>query len=295
MPESSSGGFLRGLAANLRLLSRDRLALAGLIIYVLIIITAVFADQLATHDPHEILFTADGRMAANLPPGPEHYLGTTNLGRDIYSQLVLASRSALIVGLTAAFCVVALGTFIGVLAGYFGGWVDTLLMRLTDVAFGIPFLPFVIIISAFLSPSIWNIVIAMTLILWRDTARVIRAQVLSLRERQYVEAARAMGSGQARLMIRHVVPGIMPMALLYGSIAIGWAILTEASVSFLGFGDPNVVSWGFMLQDAYSSQALSRGSYNWFLPPGLAIVLIVTAGFFISRGFEEILFPRLKK
>lgn len=293
MPESNNS-FLAGLMTSLRLLASDRLALAGMIIYVVTFLVAIFANQIATHDPHEILFTADGRMAANLPPGGDYWLGTTNLGRDIFSQLVLASRSALIVGLTAAFCVVALGTFVGVVAGFFGGWVDTLLMRLTDIAFGIPFLPFVIILSAFLSPSIWNIVIAMTLILWRDTARVIRSQVLSLRERQYVEAARALGSGQARLMIRHIVPNILPMALLYGSIAIGWAILTEASVSFLGFGDPSVVSWGFMLQDAYSSQALSRGSYHWFLPPGIAIVLIVTAGFFISRGFEEILFPKLK-
>src|SRR5690554_3168089 len=293
MPERPQG-FLAGLLGSLRLLASDKLALAGIIIYVVTFLVAIFANQLATHDPHEILFTPEGRMAANLPPGPEHYLGTTNLGRDIYSQLVLASRSALIVGLTAAFCVVAVGTFVGVLSGFFGGWVDVVLMRLTDIAFGIPFLPFVIIISAFLSPSIWNVVIAMTLILWRDTARVIRSQVLTLRERQYVEAARALGSGQSRLMVRHIVPNIMPMSLLYGSIAIGWAILTEASVSFLGFGDPTVVSWGFMLQDAYSSQALSRGSYYWFLPPGIAIVLIVTAGFFISRGFEEILYPKLK-
>src|SRR5690554_4753494 len=147
MPERSHG-FLSGLLRSLRLLASDRLALTGIIIYILMFLVAIFASQLATHDPQEILFTPQGGMAANLPPSSEHYLGTTNLGRDIYSQLVIASRSALIVGLTAAFCVVAVGTFVGVLSGFFGGWVDVVLMRLTDIAFGIPFLPFVIIISA---------------------------------------------------------------------------------------------------------------------------------------------------
>ncbi len=280
---------------NLRLLLRDKFALIGIIVYVLAFTVALFANQLAPFDPQEILFTENGKMAANLSPTAEHPLGTTNLGRDIYSQLVISSRSALIVGLTAAFFVVVVGSLVGVISGFFGGWVDVVLMRVTDVAFGIPFLPFVIVLAAFLKPSIWNVVIAMALILWRDTARVIRAQVLSLRERQYVEAARALGSGPLRIMFTHIVPNVTPMAFLYGSIAIGWAILTEASVSFLGFGDPTVMSWGFMLQDAYSSQALSRGAFYWFVPPGVAIVLLVTAGFFISRGYEEVLMPRLKE
>jgi peptide/nickel transport system permease protein len=217
------------------------------------------------------------------------------LGRDIYSQLVYGTRSALIVGVTAAFFVVAIGTLVGLVAGYFGGWIEIVLMRLTDIAFGIPFLPFVIILAAFMEPSIWNIVIAMSLILWRDTARVIRSQVLTVRERAFVEAARVTGSGTARILFLHVAPNILPLSFLYGSIAVGWAILTEASVSFLGFGDATVVSWGSMLQDAYLSQALSRGMYYWFVPPGIAIVLVVVAGFFISRGYEEILFPKLKE
>jgi peptide/nickel transport system permease protein len=186
-----------------------------------------------------------------------------------------------------------IGTIVGLMSGYFGGWVDTGLMRLADVAFGIPFLPFVIVISAFLEPSIWNTVIAMALVLWRDTARVIRSQVLTLRSRGYVEAARVSGSSDFKIITRHIAPNIVPLSLLYGSIAIGWAILTEASISFLGFGDPDSISWGFMLQDAFASQALSRQAYHWFIPPGLAIILVVSAGFFISRGYENLLFPKL--
>lgn len=287
--------FVTSLKGVGGVLLHDPYALTGTLIYLGFILVALFAPLLAPHDPLEILFTPSGGLAGSLPPSPEHPLGTTSLGRDIFSQLIYGTRSALLVGVTAAFFVVAVGTLVGLLAGYFGGWVDTVLMRLTDIAFGIPFLPFVIVLAAFLEPSIWNIVLAMALVLWRDTGRVIRSQVLSVRERSFVEAAKVAGSSPLRILFVHVAPNILPLSFLYGSIAVGWAILTEASVSFLGFGDSDVISWGYMLQDAFVSQALSRGAYNWFVPPGLAIVLIVVAGFFISRGYEELLFPRLKE
>ena len=272
----------------------DPFAVTGLVIYAMFVLVAIFADQLATHDPLEILFTEDYQLAADQPAFGEFILGTTNLGRDIYSQMIYGTRSALIVGLAAAAAVVVVGTLVGLFAGYMGGWVDRILMRLADIAFGIPFLPFVIVLAAFMEPSIWNVVLAMALILWRDTGRVVRSQVLTLRNRAYVEAARVSGSGSLKIVFRHIAPNVLPLSLLYGSISIGWAILTEASISFLGFGDANAVSWGYMLQDAYASQALSRGAYYWFLPPGLCIVLVVVAGFFISRGYEEVLFPRLR-
>jgi peptide/nickel transport system permease protein len=284
------------LARFFGVLLRDRFALAGTIIYVAFVAVALLAPVLAPHDPLELQFRDDGRLARNIPPGNERFpLGTTSLGYDIMSQLIHGTRSALIVGVTAAFFVVAIGTLIGLLAGYFGGLVEVVLMRLTDIAFGIPFLPFVIILAAFLEPGVWNIVLAMSLILWRDTARVIRSQVLTVRQRAFVEAARVTGSSHTRILFLHVAPNVLPLSFLYGSIAVGWAILTEASVSFLGFGDSTVVSWGGMLQDAYQSQALSRGMYHWFVPPGLAIILVVVAGFFISRGYEEILFPKLEE
>lgn len=298
MPEpieaARAPGPLRRTAGAMRLGSVDRFALAGMTIYAVFILTALFADAIAPYDPTEILYTSDFELASDLRPGGEgHILGTTSLGRDIFSQIVHGARSALLVGLTAAFMVVCIGTIVGLLAGYFGGWIDAALMRLADIAFGIPFLPFVIVIAAFQEPSIWNTVIAMALVLWRDTARVIRSQVLSLRTRGYVEAARVVGSSDLEIIVRHVAPNILPLSFLYGSIAIGWAILTEASISFLGFGDPNAISWGFMLQDAFASQALARQAYYWFVPPGLAIILVVSAGFFISRGYENLLFPKL--
>jgi len=281
---------------RLRLPTHDPLAIVGLCIYAVFILVAILAPVIATHDPNEILFTATYDLAGDRRPGEDGFImGTTTLGRDLFSQLVWGSRSALLIGLTAAFMVALIGSIVGVVAGYFGGWVDTILMRLADIAFGIPFLPFVIVLAAFLEPSIWNVVIAMALVLWRDTGRVIRSQTLTLRNRVYVEAARVSGSSDLKIILRHVVPNILPLSFLYGSIAIGWAILTEASISFLGFGDPKSISWGFMLQDAFASQALSKGAYYWFVPPGVLIILIVSAGFFITRGYEQILFPKLDR
>ena len=289
-------GRLRRWISSIRLPLHDPLAVIGVVIYILFVLMAVFAPVIATHDPNEILFTADFQLAADLPPGTDGYImGTTTLGRDVFSQLLWGARSALLIGLAAALMVALIGSVVGIIAGYFGGWIDTLLMRLADVAFGIPFLPFVIVLAAFLEPSIWNVVIAMALVLWRDTGRVIRSQALTLRNRVYVEAARVSGSSDLKIILRHIAPNVLPLSFLYGSIAIGWAILTEASISFLGFGDPESISWGYMLQDAFASQALSKGAYYWFVPPGFLIILIVSAGFFITRGYEDILFPKLDR
>jgi peptide/nickel transport system permease protein len=274
--------------------ARDPWVTTGVGIYLMFALVAVSADLIAPNEPKDILFLPDGRLAVALPASLAFPLGTTTSGCDIFSQLVHGSRGALIVGISAASVVVSVGTLVGLFAGYFGGLADAILMRVADVALGLLLLPFVIVLAAFLGPTTWNVVFAMSVLLWPNSARIIRAQVLSLRERAYVEAARAAGSGHLRILFSHIAPNILPLALLFGSIAIGWAILTEASVSFLGFSDPDSTTWGFMLQDAYVSQALSRGLYNWFVPPGLCVVLLVSAGFFISRGYEQLMFPRLR-
>lgn len=287
-------GVITRFFRALRLPLNDPFAVFGLAIYAAFVLTAIFADYIAPFDPTEILYTPDYDLAADLRPGEEGFiLGTTSLGRDIFSQIVYGTRSALLIGVTAAFMVALIGSIVGLVSGYFGGWVDTVLMRLADIAFGIPFLPFVIVLAAFLEPSIWNVVLAMALVLWRDTGRVIRSQVLTLRSRGYVDAARVAGSSDFKIIVRHIAPNILPLSFLYGSIAIGWAILTEASISFLGFGDPQSISWGYMLQDAFASQALAKQAYYWFVPPGICIILVVSAGFFITRGYENLLFPKL--
>lgn len=287
-------GISRWLVAASAIPRRDPFAFAGLVLYLIFVLIAMFADSLITHDPREILFDDNYDLASNLTPGGNHILGTTYSGRDIYSQLIMGTRGALMVGVTAAVCVVTIGTVVGLIAGFFGGLTDTLLMRLADIALGVPFLPFVIVLAAFLNPSQWNVVLGIALLLWPQSARVIRAQVMSLRERAFIEAARVTGAGPWRILFVHIAPNVLSLSFLYASIAVGWAILTEASISFLGFGPSDSVTWGYMLQDAYASQALGRGQYYWFVPPGLCIIGVVVAGFFISRGYEEILFPKLK-
>jgi len=279
---------------NLEVFQRDRLALIGLIIFAVFFLIAVFAPLIAPFDPLEVI-EEDGIWLANKKPSERFLLGTTNIGRDIFSQLIHGSRSALLIGFSGAAVVAVIGTVVGLLAGYYGGWGDTILMRAADVALSLPFIPFIILLSAFRDPSIWNVVLAMSLLLWRDTSRVIRSQVLVIKEQAFVSAAKVSGASDLRIIFVYIAPSILPLTFLYGSLAIGWAILTEAAVSFLGFSDPNTVSWGFMLQDAFLSLALTRGAYYWFIPPGLCIMLTVMAGFFIGRGYEEVLFPRLRR
>ncbi len=294
---------------NLEVFQRDRMALFGLVIFALFFLIALFAPQIAPNDPLTPLKNNDGDWIKDAKPywlaepgvdEAEGYtnnflLGTTNIGRDIFSQLIHGSRSALLVGFSAAAAVAVIGTIVGLIAGYYGGWVDSILMRAADVAFGIPFIPFIIVISAFLDPSIWNVVVAMAVLLWRDTGRVIRSQVLVIKEQAFVSAAHVSGASDLRIIFVYIAPSILPLTFLYGSFAIAWAILTEASVSFLGFSDPNTISWGYMLQDAFNSLALSREAFYWIVPPGICIMLTVMAGFFIGRGYEEVLFPRLRR
>lgn len=294
VPRPRTSGAMVVLRRMAAMPLRDPFAFAGLLIYALFALVALFADVLAPNPPLEILFTATGKLAANVAPGGEYPLGTTNLGRDIYAQVIHGTRSALAVGVSAAIVVASVGTIVGLVAGYFGGGVDSALMRIADMALSLPFLPFVIVLTGFLGASTWNIVLAVALLLWPNSARVIRSQVLTVRERAYIEAARVTGASHWRILFVHVAPNILPLSFVYAAIAIGWAIITEASISFLGFGDSTSVSWGYMLQDAFNSQALSRGQYAWFVPPGLCIVLVVVAGFFISRGYEEVFMPKLR-
>lgn len=276
----------------IRFFRSEPFAIAGSAIYALIVAVALFADRLAPYDPRAILKTG-ARVARYLPMSVDHWLGTTASGRDVLSQVIFGTRSALQVGFTAALAVVAIGTLLGLLSGYLGGWVDRVVTFAADVVLGLPFLPSMLVLSALTRPGTTVIVASVAALLWPNTSRVVRAQVLSLRERSWVEAARVTGCSTPQIMFVHILPQLLPLAALYGSIAIGWAILAEASASFLGFGDPASISWGGMLQDAYANQALSRGAWNWFAPPGAAIMAMVLAGFLVSRGSEKLLFPKL--
>ncbi|MCO8246448.1 ABC transporter permease [Haladaptatus sp. AB643] len=288
----------RTISEQFDMLTDDPLVVVAMCILAFFALVAVFAPFIAPYGPKDRLMT-NALFAKWIKPsflgGQGGYiLGTTAQGYDIFSQLVYGARPAIMVGLVAAVMTVGLGTLVGLVSGYYGGRVDDLLMRLVDFVYGLPLLPTVIVLVTVLGPGLENIVLAFVLLQWRTSARVIRALVLSLRERSFVKAAKVSGASNWRIISRHIAPNVLPMAFLYGAFAIAWAILTEAGVSFLGLGDPNSVSWGMMLQSARVYSAMTEGTWWWFVPPGVCIALVVISGFLIGRGYEEIVNPELQ-
>lgn len=282
----------RELAYNFRIIRSDRLGSFGAMVIVFAALVAVFGPWLMPHDPYASLRMADGRMAVLQRPGAEFPLGTTNLARDLLSQMIAATRTTMMIGLVSGFISIVIGANIGLFAGYYGGRVDSVLMRLTDIVYGMPFLPFIIVLISLFGRSIGFVMLAIVLIVWRTSARVVRAQTMAIKHRQFIAFARARGASDLRIIYRHIAPNILPLLLLYTSFNIAWAIVTEASASFLGFSDPNALTWGSILQDLWAS-GYTRSAWWWFFAPSAAIVLLVSAFVFVSRAYEVVANPRL--
>ena len=282
----------RELAYNFRIIRSDRLGCFGAVVIVFAALVAVFGPWLMPHDPYASLRMADGRMAVLQRPGAEFPLGTTNLARDLLSQMIAATRTTMMIGLVSGFISIVIGANIGLFAGYYGGRVDSVLMRLTDIVYGMPFLPFIIVLISLFGRSIGFVMLAIVLIVWRTSARVVRAQTMAIKHRQFIAFARARGASDLRIIYRHIAPNILPLLLLYTSFNIAWAIVTEASASFLGFSDPNALTWGSILQDLWAS-GYTRSAWWWFFAPSAAIVLLVSAFVFVSRAYEVVANPRL--
>jgi peptide/nickel transport system permease protein len=249
------------------------------------ILLALVAPFIAPYDPWVNNMRPDGALARLDPPSWQHLLGTTVYGDDVLSQVVLGSRLTLMVGLLTSALIGVIGTNVGLVSGYLGGWVDTCLMRITDIAYAVPFLPFMIVLIGFVDDRLSTTIVAMALVFWRTAARVVRSQVLTLKQRQYVTAARGSGAGNLRIMYRHILPHVMPLSLLYVVFGAAWAILTESSLSFLGLGDPDALSWGLMLNQAFDAGAI-RNAWWWVLPPGCALMLLLVGIYLLGRGFE---------
>ena len=276
------------------ILSQDRLAVVGVLILAFFIVVAIFAPYIAPYDVGTINRDENNDVRRLEPPSRDHYLGTTNYGRDVFSQLVMGSRVALLVGVLAAFFVTVIGTHVGLFAGYYGGWLDSLLMRIVDIMYAIPFIPFVIILVALLEPSIGNIILSISLLIWRTVARIIRSQVLTVAQRPYIKAAKVAGASDLRIIYLYILPNVLPLVLLEMALMMAWAILAEASVSFIGFGDPNSISWGQMLQTAFVTGSI-RSAWWWIIPPGIAISMTLLAVFFSARALEVAVNPRLRR
>jgi peptide/nickel transport system permease protein len=272
---------------------RSKPGMIGLVALALIVAMALAAPLLADESTLRAINAVENPRWAS--PSEFAPLGTDNLGRSVWSQFVWGARISLLVGLAATVIAIVIGSVVGIVAGFFGGWFSAVLMRLTEWFLVIPFLPLAIVLASILGPSVWNVIFVIGITSWPATARVIRSQVLSLKERLYVERSRALGASNRHLMNRHVLPNVSPLILANLTLTVPVAILSETTLSFLGLGDPTRASWGKMLDEAFSAGALSRNAWWYYLPPGLGIMAVVLAFVLIGQALEEILDPRLRE
>jgi len=283
----------RALADLAHRFSRDRLAVAGLIVLVVFVAMALLAPLLSDRSGLSAVASVDNPTWAH--PSGDFPLGTDNLGRSVAAQFVWGSRISLFVGLMATLLTIAIGSVVGIVSGFFGRWTDAVLMRITDWFLVIPFLPLAIVLAAVLGRSVWNIIFVIGITSWPSTARLVRAQVLTIKERLYVDRARALGAGRTHVISKHVLPNVAPLILANTTLAVPISILTETTLSFLGLGDPSRASWGKTLEEAFHAGAINREAWWYYLPAGLGIVAVVLAFTMFGRALEEILDPRLRE
>ncbi|HEX7299661.1 MAG TPA: ABC transporter permease [Solirubrobacteraceae bacterium] len=264
----------------------------GLAILAAAVAMALAAPLLA--DPagqHAVNTTANPAWANPSKFGP---LGTDHLGRSIMTQFIWGARISLLVGLAATVLAMLIGSVVGIAAGFFGGWFEAVLMRLTEWFLVIPFLPLAIVLAAILGPSVENIILVIGITSWPFPARLIRAQVLTLKERLYVDRSRALGASNWHLMTRHVLPNVSGLIIANTTLTVPVAILSETTLSFLGLGDPSRASWGKMLQEGFAAGALTQQAWWYYAPPGVGIMLVVLAFTLCGQALEEVLDPRLR-
>jgi peptide/nickel transport system permease protein len=267
--------------------------IVGLVILLAFGALALFAPLVADRDALSAINTIENDVWAS--PAAFAPLGTDYLGRPVWDQFVFGSRISLLVGLAATVIAIGIGTVVGLVAGFFGGWVDSVLARLSEWFLVIPWIPLAIVLAAILGASLQNIILVIGITSWPTTARLIRAQVLTLKHRLYVDRAKALGGSNAHVLARHIVPNVMPLVIANTTLTVPIAILSETTLSFLGLGDPSQPSWGKMLEEAFNAGALAQGAWWYYVPPGLGVVLVVLAFTFVGRALEGALDPRLEE
>jgi peptide/nickel transport system permease protein len=271
---------------------RKKAGVTGLVMLVMITFVAVFAPIIAKYDPYETISATAADVMA--PPSREHLLGQDEVGRDVLSSVIYGSRISLLVGFSASLITVLLGCTIGLISGYVGGRVDVALMRITDGVLVIPTLPLMLVIIAVAGRGLGYIILVIGLLTWPYTARVVRAQVLSVKERQFVMRARSIGVSHLGIVLIHILPQVLPVIFASATLDISYAIISEASLSFLGLGDPSLVSWGSMLNRAFLRGAVSIGAWWYLIPPGILLAWVTMSLSLVSNAIQEIVNPRLR-
>jgi len=266
----------------------ERMGMIGLVILLCFWLATVFAFLITPYSPNRSL------TLPMLRPSPKHLLGTDELGRDLFTRVVYGGRVSLMIGFTASLVAVTVGTLVGLVAGYFGKWIDDVLSRLIDLFLSIPSIPFMIVIATILGPGLYKIIFVIALTAWPRTARIIRSQTLEIKEREFIEASRSLGGRSWHLMIKHILPVVLPLAIANIILTIGDAIISESGLSFLGLGAPQV-SWGTILHYGFAEGAISIGAWWYVIPPGLCIMLVVLGFTLAGLSMERWLDPMRRR
>ncbi len=295
---------LKALNKTWRLFRKNKLGMAGLIVLMIFVGMAIGAPMLATvKNPTATYEPNIGNRINPLPPtltpspytGEVHPFGTDAKGQDVYSLTLFGARASLEVGIAATLISVLLGTVVGLGAGFFGRFMDEVLMRTTDFFLVLPWFPLMIVMMAILGRSFTWVIVVIGITSWPSTARVVRAQVLTVKERQFIVRARAVGADDRYIIGKHILPNVLPLIFANTVLLISNAVFSEAFLDFFGLGDPSVISWGSMLEDAYNSSAFLRNAWWWIAAPGIAIVAIVLAFSLVGYALDDVLNPKLRR
>jgi len=289
IPSPAAGGIAAGRARGiLHALRTHPAAAAGAAVLAIFIGLAALAPLIAPYGTAQQL----GRAFA--APSAAHWLGLDDAGADMLSLLIEGCRVSLVIGFAAMIVSVLVGASVGIAAGYFGGMVDGVLMRITDYLLAIPYLPLMIIVATVWGPSLLHVILVIGLLQWRSMARIVRAQVKSVRERTYVRRVRSLGAGPLWTIMRHVVPQIGPLLAAIAVLSVADAIFAETALAFLGLSDPNAVSWGTIIHQGFEHAAISSGAWWAIVPPGLSVALVLSACYLLAQAVEDALQPRLR-
>ncbi|KZB88047.1 ABC transporter permease [Amycolatopsis regifaucium] len=263
----------------------------GLAFLASITVLAILAPVISDESGLDVTKATGGSLQ---PPSGEYWLGTEIDGRSVLLMTFWGARISLLVGFSAAFLSVLIGTVVGIAAAHFGGWLSGLLLRFTDFFLVLPSLVLAVALASVLEQGTATVIVAIGVTAWPSTARLVRAQTLTIEGRPYIERAKALGGGHLHIVGKHVLPGVMPLVLANTTLVVGNAVIADATLAFLGVGNPNSISWGAMLQAALNNGAISKGAWWNLLPPGIAIVVVVLAFTLVGRALETVLNPRLK-
>jgi peptide/nickel transport system permease protein len=271
---------------------RDPMGRGGVIILAVVFLVSLLGPFIFPFDPKSIASSAAGIFQ---PPGGEHWLGTDEMGRDVFRSFLSGARVSLFVGLTATAISIIVGSFAGLVSGYYKNFLSNLLMRVTDFFLALPVMPLIIVLASIFGQNLGMTILVIGLTSWASTARIVRSQVLSIRERMFVERVRVLGASDRRIIFIHIFPNVLPLIYANTVLVIAGSILSEATLAFLGLGDPVRVSWGTMLHYAFVSGAAGRGAWWYLIPPGLGILFVVLGFTLTGHILDQILNPRLRE